>query len=70
MTREAQRRGLTVMVGNTIGSSLAMAPACLLGQLCTVVDLDGPMLLDRDRSPAVEYQHGTISCPRALWGAP
>ena len=70
IAREAHRLGLGVLVGNTIGSSLAMAPACLLGQLCTVVDLDGPMFLARDRVIAAEYKDGTISCPGKPWGSP
>jgi L-Ala-D/L-Glu epimerase len=70
MAREAQRLGLQVMVGNMIGTSLAMAPAFLLGQLCDVVDLDGPVFLSHDRSPAVRYDNGMISSPDSLWGAP
>jgi L-alanine-DL-glutamate epimerase-like enolase superfamily enzyme len=68
MAREARRCGLEVMVGNMVGSSLAMAPATILGQMCQVVDLDGPILLGRDRSPAAVYEGGTIWCPEALWG--
>jgi L-alanine-DL-glutamate epimerase-like enolase superfamily enzyme len=68
MAREARRLGLEVMVGNMVGSSLAMAPATIVGQLCQVVDLDGPVLLSRDRSPAAVYEGGAIHCPEALWG--
>jgi L-alanine-DL-glutamate epimerase-like enolase superfamily enzyme len=70
MARAAQRFGLGVMVGNMVGTSLAMAPSYLLGQLCSVVDLDGPVFLSTDRSPAVRYENGMISCPGDLWGAP
>lgn len=70
MAREAQRLGLGVMVGNMVGTSLAMAPAFLVGQLCAVVDLDGPVFLSGDRSPPVSYESGMISCPERLWGAP
>jgi L-Ala-D/L-Glu epimerase len=70
MAREARRLGLDVMVGNMIGTSLAMAPSCLVGQLCQVVDLDGPVFLSTDRDPPVLYENGTISCPEALWGTP
>jgi L-alanine-DL-glutamate epimerase-like enolase superfamily enzyme len=69
MAREARRLGLQVMVGNMVGSSLAMAPACLVGQLCSVVDLDGPVFLGADRPVRVSYEDGMISCPPALWGA-
>jgi L-Ala-D/L-Glu epimerase len=70
MAREATRLGLEVMVGNMLGTSLAMAPSFLLGQLCSVVDLDGPIFLAEDRTPAVCYRDGMIECPEALWGAP
>lgn len=68
MAREARRAGLEVMVGNMMGSSLAMAPAFVLGQLCDVVDLDGPTFLARDRTPAVRYAGGMIWCDDAVWG--
>jgi L-alanine-DL-glutamate epimerase-like enolase superfamily enzyme len=70
MAREARRLGLKVMVGNMVGTSLAMAPAFIVGQLCDVVDLDGPIFLASDRTPAVVYEHGLISCPPAIWGTP
>jgi hypothetical protein len=56
------------MVGNMVGSSLAMAPAFLLGQLCDVVDLDGPTFLAADRTPGIRYEDGHIHCPDAVWG--
>ena len=68
MAREARHAGLDVMVGNMMGSSLAMAPAFVLGQLCDVVDLDGPTFLARDRTPAVRYSGGRIWCDEAVWG--
>lgn len=68
MAREAQRVGLSVMVGNMVGTSLAMAPAFLLGQLCQVVDLDGPILLRDDRPQAAVYQNGRIWCAEDVWG--
>jgi L-alanine-DL-glutamate epimerase-like enolase superfamily enzyme len=70
MAQEARRLGLDVMVGNMVGSSLAMAPAFLVGQLCKVVDLDGPIFLNSDRPTPVRYENGMISCPAALWGSP
>jgi L-alanine-DL-glutamate epimerase-like enolase superfamily enzyme len=68
MAREAKRLGMKVMVGNMTGTSLAMAPAFVLGQLCDVVDLDGPMFLSKDRDPGVVYEDGYIGIPRAFWG--
>jgi L-alanine-DL-glutamate epimerase-like enolase superfamily enzyme len=70
MARAAGRYGLDVMVGNMIGTSLAMAPAFLVGQLCKVVDLDGPVFLRGDRPIPVQYENGMIACPPALWGSP
>jgi L-alanine-DL-glutamate epimerase-like enolase superfamily enzyme len=68
MAHSARTHGLGVMVGNMSGTSLAMAPAFLLGQLCDVVDLDGPVFLESDRSIGVRYANGLIECPEALWG--
>jgi len=70
MAHEARRAGLDVMVGNMMGSSWAMAPAFVLGQLCDVVDLDGPTFLARDRTPAVRYAGGMIWCDETVWGGP
>lgn len=66
---EARRHGLGVMVGNMIGTSLAMAPAFIVGQQCDVVDLDGPTFLREDRTPSCEYRNGTIWCPDEVWGS-
>jgi L-alanine-DL-glutamate epimerase-like enolase superfamily enzyme len=69
MKREAQRLGYTVMVGCMLGTSLAMAPAVLLAQDTAFADVDGPLLLARDRSPALTYQGSLVFPPeRALWG--
>jgi L-alanine-DL-glutamate epimerase-like enolase superfamily enzyme len=68
IAREAKQFGLKAMVGNMAGTSLAMAPSFLVGQLCDVVDLDGPALLKIDRSTPVRYFDGKISCPEELWG--
>lgn len=70
MARRATEMGLKVMVGNMAGTSWAMAPAFVLGQLCDVVDLDGPVFLQSDRVPGVEYADGCIHCPDAVWGGP
>jgi len=68
MAREARRLGLGLMVGNMMGSSLAMAPSFMVGQLCDVVDLDGPTFLKRDRTPGVTYSDGLIWVDEAVWG--
>lgn len=65
----ARQLGLRVMVGCMVGTSLAMAPAVLLSGIADVVDLDGPLLLARDRSPALEYRDGMVLPPNPeLWG--
>ena len=69
MAHEAKRLGLSVMVGNMVGSSLAMAPAFVLGQLCDVVDLDGPIFLAHDRTPAISYDEGLAWCSDKVWGS-
>ena len=60
--------GLDVMVGNMMGTSLAMAPAFIVGQLCSIVDLDGPVFIAKDRPITVRYDDGFIMCPSDLWG--
>jgi len=70
MARAARDLGLDTMVGNMLGTSLAMAPAYLVGQLCKVVDLDGPVLLRSDRAASVDYTDGYVTCPAKLWGYP
>ena len=70
MAHEARRLGLKVMVGNMIGTSLAMAPSFLVGQLCNIVDLDGPVFLSADRSVPARYENGMISCSEEIWGGP
>lgn len=69
MAHTARQLGLDCMVGNMIGTSLAMAPAYLVGQLCRVVDLDGPIFLKSDRKQTVRYSAGRIECPPELWGS-
>jgi L-alanine-DL-glutamate epimerase-like enolase superfamily enzyme len=68
MAKVARNLGLDTMVGNMLGTSLAMAPAFLVGQLCNVVDLDGPVFLQADRTHPAQYVDGFITCPDALWG--
>jgi L-alanine-DL-glutamate epimerase-like enolase superfamily enzyme len=69
MARAARRLGLKVMVGNMVGTSLAMAPAFVVGQLCDVVDLDGPIFLAQDRTPGMTYVNGAAWCGDDVWGA-
>jgi L-alanine-DL-glutamate epimerase-like enolase superfamily enzyme len=68
MAHAARKLGLKVMVGNMVGTSWAMAPAFVVGQLCDVVDLDGPIFLANDRSPALDYDDGMAWCSEQVWG--
>jgi L-alanine-DL-glutamate epimerase-like enolase superfamily enzyme len=69
LAREAKACGFGVMVGCNIGTSLAMAPAMLVAQLASFVDLDGPLLLARDREPGLRYEDSLIHPPSPeLWG--
>lgn len=66
---EARSRGLKVMVGCMVATSLAMAPAFLVAGGADFVDLDGPLLLARDREPGLAYEGSRVFPPApALWG--
>jgi L-Ala-D/L-Glu epimerase len=66
---KARDLGLTIMVGCMVGTSLAMAPALLLAADADFTDLDGPLLLARDRSPGLIFEGNTIQpYGPELWG--
>jgi L-alanine-DL-glutamate epimerase-like enolase superfamily enzyme len=65
----AEKLGFGLFVGCMVASSLAMAPALLLTGRARFVDLDGPLLLARDRVEGLRYEGSTVYPPeRALWG--
>ncbi len=69
LREEARARGFGIMVGCMVGTSLAMAPAVLVGQGAEFVDLDGPLLMAEDRSPGLAYHDSEVEPPvAALWG--
>lgn len=70
LARQARELGFALMVGNMGGTSWSMGPGFVVGALCKVVDLDGPLFLTTDRSPAVRYEEGRIWCPDEVWGGP
>ncbi len=70
MAREAQRLGFRPMVGNMLGTSRAMAPGMVVGQLCDVVDLDGPLLMGRDVDRGLDYSDGLVRPGACTWGMP
>ena len=65
----ARADGYGVMVGSMVGTSLAMAPAVLVAQDAAVTDLDGPLLLARDRASPLTYDDAGVHPPSAaVWG--
>lgn len=69
LARDARSRGLRLMVGCMAGSSLSMAPAFIVGQLCVFVDLDGPLLSSSDVACPIRYEGSRMHPPEAaLWG--
>ncbi|MBV8840672.1 MAG: dipeptide epimerase [Alphaproteobacteria bacterium] len=69
MADEAARLGFKLMVGCMVATSLSMAPAMLVAQRAQFVDLDGPLLLARDRPHGLRYE-GSLVYPATpdLWG--
>ncbi len=69
LAEAARAEGLQLMVGCMVATSLAMAPAMLVAQGAAVVDLDGPLLLARDREPGIRFEGSRMFWPpRELWG--
>ena len=69
LNAQARARGLEVMAGCMVATSLAMAPALLIAQGAAFVDLDGPLLLAKDREPGLAFDGSLIHPPdAALWG--
>ena len=69
LAEDAERRGFALMIGCMVGTSLAMAPALLLAPRARFVDLDGPLLLARDRENGLRYDGSIVHPPSpALWG--
>jgi L-alanine-DL-glutamate epimerase-like enolase superfamily enzyme len=69
MADAAKALGFDIMVGCMVATSLAMAPAMLLAPMARVVDLDGPLLLARDRDNGLHYDGSLVHPPKpSLWG--
>jgi len=69
LARKAKELGFELMVGCMAGSSLSMAPHFIVGQLCSVIDLDGPLLASSDVPNAIRYDGSQMHVPEAaLWG--
>jgi L-alanine-DL-glutamate epimerase-like enolase superfamily enzyme len=69
LSHAAKDMNFKIMVGCMLATSLAMAPAMLVAQSAHVIDLDGPLLLARDRNPGITFD-GSLMCPPPpeLWG--
>lgn len=66
---QAESMGFDLMVGNMLGSSLAMAPAFVIAQRCRYVDIDGPLLQAEDCDHALQYERGRVETfSPELWG--
>lgn len=69
LAKAARACGKQLMVGNMVGTSLAMAPAFVVAQLCDFVDIDGPLLLRYDHPNGLRYSAGTVEVfDRDFWG--
>ena len=69
LAAEARAKGFKIMAGSMVGTSLGMAPALILAQGAAVADLDGPLLLARDREPGLSVTGSLLEPPGPeLWG--
>jgi L-alanine-DL-glutamate epimerase-like enolase superfamily enzyme len=69
LAEQALGMGFELMVGNMLGSSLAMAPAFVIAQKCRYVDIDGPLLQSEDCEHGMNYEKGRVEVfTPALWG--
>jgi L-alanine-DL-glutamate epimerase-like enolase superfamily enzyme len=69
LCERARENGFRILIGCMVCTSLSIAPARLLASYADWVDLDGPLLLARDREHGLSYQNGNIGLPAGdLWG--
>jgi L-Ala-D/L-Glu epimerase len=69
MAQDAERLGFSIMVGCMVATSLSMAPAMLVAQRARLVDLDGPLLLAKDRAHGLRYEDSLVHLATPeLWG--
>jgi len=69
LCEHCRENGFKLLIGCMVGTSLSMAPARVLASAADYVDLDGPLLLARDRDHGLNYQNGKIAIPnQELWG--
>jgi L-Ala-D/L-Glu epimerase len=69
LAKAAKEQNFKIMIGCMLATSLAMAPAFLLAQLADYIDLDGPLLLSKDRESGITFNNGIMQPPHpSLWG--
>ena len=69
LMQAAKARGFIIMAGCMVGTSLAMAPMMILESFADYIDLDGPLLLSKDRKKGLHYEGPVIYPPEAeFWG--
>jgi L-alanine-DL-glutamate epimerase-like enolase superfamily enzyme len=69
LCEKARANEFKLLIGCMVGTSLSMAPARILASAADYVDLDGPLLLSRDRDHGIRYEQGKVDLPsRELWG--
>jgi L-alanine-DL-glutamate epimerase-like enolase superfamily enzyme len=69
LAESARRRGLGVMVGNMLCTSLGIGPAHIIARLADFADLDGPLLLTYDHPQGMRYEGGQVLPPQGrFWG--
>lgn len=69
LAKAARARGKQLMVGNMLGTSLAMAPSFVVARLCDFVDIDGPLLLRHDHPNGLKYSAGRVEIfDSSFWG--
>ena len=69
LAKAAKDKGLKLMVGNMMGTSLSMAPSFVIAQLCDLVDIDGPLLLKNDHPDGLRYDRGVVGVfDPGFWG--
>jgi len=69
LVKAAKNNNFGIMVGCMNGTSLAMAPAMVIGAMAEYCDLDGPLLLEQDRKPGLSYENSLVHVPTTdVWG--
>ncbi len=69
LCERGREMGFKILIGCMVGTSLSMAPARVVASIADYVDLDGPLLLARDRNNGLPYRNGKIGLPSPqLWG--